>query len=271
MTEIGRLLESFFSERKIEYYAAIDYSCLRETNPKIRERSGIAPSSAIVFLVPYYVSKPKNISAYASSLDYHIYVKELTRELTSLLKNSFPEYSFAGFGDHSPIDERHAALIGGLGVLGDSGMLINEKYGTYTFIADVLTDMPQDMVGCRAPLEIKTCAHCGACRRACPTGILGGEGCECLSAITQKKGELTAEEVELMKKFDTAWGCDVCQQVCPHNKNAAKTPIDFFYADRVELLTGEYLSSLSKAALSERAFGWRGRATVARNLDLLGY
>ncbi len=271
MTEIGRLLESFFSERKIEYYAAIDYSYLHETNPKVRERAGIIPASAIIFLVPYYVSTPRNMSAYASSLDYHIYIKELTRELTSLLKSSFPEYNFFGFGDHSPIDERHAALASGLGILGDSGMLINEKYGTYTFIADILTDMPPDAVGCKAPAEIKMCNHCGACRRACPTGILRSEGSECLSAITQKKGELTAEEVKLMRKYDTVWGCDICQQVCPHNKSAVRTPIDFFYHDRVELLTSEYLSSLSGSQLSERAFGWRGRNTVQRNLDLLEY
>ena len=268
MTDI---IKDFFEKEKIEYYTVLDYKHLHETNGAIAARAGFVPRTAIVFLIPYFVSVPKNISRYAASLDYHIVIGEITSALISALSEKFPEYSFRGFGDHSPIDERHAALIGGLGILGDNGLLINEKYGTYVFIADVLTDMPPELLSAKAPGEITLCSHCAACKRACPTGILKTYEGECLSAITQRKGELTEEEVELMRKFDTVWGCDVCQSVCPHNKSPKKTPIEFFYKDRVELLTTKLLDSLSRTEFKSRAFGWRGKAVVKRNLQKLGY
>ena len=265
------IIESVFGDEKIEYFAVLDYLKLRSYNRELTDRAGLIPRTAIVFLIPYYVETPTNLSAYASSLDYHIYVKDLTARISQSLKDEYPEYSFHGFGDHSPIDERYAALVGGLGVAGDSGMLINKKYGTYTFIADIITDMPPGLLGAREPQEIMTCSHCGACKRACPTGILRGEGCDCLSAITQRKGDLTEEEVELMRKFDTVWGCDVCQKVCPYNKSCEVTPIEFFHSNRITTLTSDYLSSLDRNQLRAHAFGWRGRGVIARNLEKLGY
>ena len=112
-------------------------------------------------------------------------------------------------------------------------------------------------------------SHCGACKRACPAGILRGEGEDCLSAITQKKGELSDSEISLMIKFNTAWGCDLCQISCPHNKNPEKTPLEFFYRDRIDHLTRPLLDAMSKDEFKSRAFAWRGRKTVERNLDIL--
>lgn len=268
---MNEIISRYFGEQKIEYFSVLDYRDLREIHTALAERVGFELKSAIVFLVPYYVSTPRNISSYASSLDYHLIIKRITDGLISVLKEAHPQYSFVGFGDHSPIDERHAALSGGLGILGDSGLLINEKYGTYVFIADVLSDMPPELLGATAPRPHLTCSHCGACRAACPTGILRGEGDDCLSAITQRKGELAEEELDLMRKFDTVWGCDLCQRACPHNRTPLKTPVSFFYEKRVELLTSELLASLSKSELSDYAFGWRGRAVLRRNLEALEY
>ena len=150
-------------------------------------------------------------------------------------------------------------------------LLINEKYGTYVFIADIVTDVPPEALGAIKPQPLSTCSHCGACRRACPTGILRGECDKCLSAITQRKGELDENELELMRKFDTVWGCDVCQTVCPHNRHPEITPIEFFHKDRIEYLTSDILTALTKDELKSRAFGWRGRKTIERNLKALDY
>ena len=105
--------------------------------------------------------------------------------------------------------------------------------------------------------------------RACPTGVLRGEGDDCLSAITQRKGELTEREIELMRKNNTLWGCDICQSVCPHNKFPVSTPIDFFYEERIDELTSKVLESLDDESFSKRAFAWRGRKTVERNIGYL--
>lgn len=264
-------IEAFFEKEKIEYFSAIPYRECKEINPEIMSREDFAPQSVIVFLLPYYTGETKNLSRYAASLDYHIIIKEVTIRLTELLGVLYPSNRFRGYGDHSPINECHAAISSGLGILGDNGLIINEKYGSYVFVADIVTDIPSKEFGCIKPLPIGFCEHCGACKRACPTGILRGEGGDCLSAITQRKGDLTECEISLMKECDTVWGCDECQSSCPHNKNAALTPIEFFYKDKIDFLTSDVLSKMDKTVFMKRAFAWRGRKTVERNLKKLGY
>ena len=263
------LLFNSFSELGIEYFAVLDYSDIIETGEHIRKRAGFEPRSVIVYLLPYYGGECENISRYAASLDYHIALREIGEAVISSLKKQFPEMRAQSFGDHSPINECHAALISGLGVRGDNGLLINEKYGSYIFIGDIVTDIPPEQLGAIKPKSPIRCEGCGACKRACPTGILKGEGESCLSEITQRKGALSETEAELMRKYNTAWGCDVCQQVCPHNRSPRITPIEFFHKDRISCLTKERLDALDKTALRSRAFGWRGRAVLERNLDIL--
>ncbi len=260
-------IEKAFESAKIEYYAALDFSHLHITRADMIEELGFVPASVIVYLVPYYAGKCENLSVYAGSVDYHIYLKQLGEELIGAITRAYPESKARAFGDRSPIDERHAALIGGLGILGKNGLLINERYGSYVFIGEVITDVAPEKFGVKAPMDIKHCRDCGACISACPTGALIGAG-ECLSAITQRKGELSESEAKLLAKFNTVWGCDVCQAVCPYNTAAKKTPVDFFYKDRITSLTSDILSSMSKQEFTKRAFAWRGRKTVERNLEI---
>ena len=260
-------VEKVFESAKIEYYAALDFSNLYITRADMIEALGFTPRSVIIYIVPYYAGECENLSLYAGSLDYHIFLKQLGEELVDAIKLTYPESNARAFGDRSPIDERHGALIGGLGILGKNGLLINESYGSYVFIGEVITDLAPEVLGVKDPVDIKHCNNCGACISACPTGALLGSG-ECLSAITQRKGELTESEAELLVKFNTVWGCDVCQAVCPHNSAAKKTPVDFFYKERITSLTSEILSSMSKQEFAKRAFAWRGRKTVERNLEI---
>ncbi len=259
-------LKEFFRKEGIEYHAALAYTDVRETSPEIMARENFTPQSVIVFLLPYYVGKTVNISNYAASLDYHIIIKDMTAKLRDFILSEFPYANCRGYGDHSPIDERHAALVSSLGILGDNGLLINEKYGSYVFIADLVTDISPEKLGAVKPSEVSKCLHCGKCRTACPTGILSGRGSDCLSAITQKKGELTDVEITLIRRVGTVWGCDICQNVCPYNQDLKVTPIEFFHRKRIVNLTSLILSSMTKEEFGERAFAWRGRKTVERNL-----
>ena len=263
------MLAEFFAREKIEYFAVLDYKNCIEISAPIMEREDFTPRSVILFLLPYYTGECVNISRYAASLDYHLAIRGVGERLSAYLCENFPDAKMKIFGDHSPIAERHAACIGGLGLAGDSGLLINEKYGTYVFIADVITDIPAHLLGETAPRKIEACPHCGACAAACPTGILRGEGSDCLSAITQRKGELSEEEKSLMRKHNTAWGCDLCQSSCPYNKSPEKTPLDFFYKDRIDHLTRDTLDAMTKEQFKARAFAWRGKKVVERNLEIL--
>ncbi len=265
-------VKEIFKKENIEYVSALAYSDCREINRGLIERAGdgFCPQSVLVFLLPYYTGETVNISRYAASLDYHIIIKEIGTRITAALEELYPEHIFRTYGDHSPINEISAALISGFGIAGDNGLLINERYGTYVFLGDIITDIPPEELGCISPMPVLSCERCGACARACPTGILRGEGADCLSAITQRKGELTASEEELMRRHNTAWGCDLCQSSCPHNREPRPTPIKEFYRERIEMLTTPMLSTMSKDEFERRAFAWRGRKTVERNLKLLG-
>ena len=264
------LIRKYFISQNVEFYSVIPYEKCRVINQNIMDREDFKPKSVIMFLLPYYTGKTENISHYAASLDYHIIIKDVADGLISIIRDCYPECRARGYGDHSPIDEVNAALISGLGIIGDNGLLINETYGSYVFIGDIVTDIPPEAFGEVSLREVGHCLHCGACKRACPTGILRGEGNDCLSAITQRKGELLDFEVALMKKYNTAWGCDLCQTSCPYNRDPKKTPIEFFYKDRIECLTRDILDGMDKQAFMRRAFAWRGRKIVERNLDVLG-
>lgn len=263
------LLRNYFNSKNVEYFSVLAYSDCREILGRLIEREGFEPRSVILYLLPYYVGETVNISRYAASLDYHLAIKEIGEGLCNVLSEKFPTSRSKSFGDHSPINEIGAALASGLGILGENGLLINEKYGSYVFVGDVVTDIPPEVLGATSPMPILKCEGCGACLAACPTGILRGEGEDCLSAITQKKGVLSADEEALMIEYNTAWGCDECQRVCPHNASPQITPIDFFKKDNVFSLTREALDSMTDEEFSRRAFAWRKRATVERNLEIL--
>ena len=265
MDRIREMLES----RGINISAAIKLSDSLIIKKHKILRAGFDEKSqlyAVVFAVPYLTdSGDKNLSAYAVPRDYHLFFKELFSSLIPTLKEEFSSYTFAGFADDSPIDERTAALIGGLGILGDNGLMITTKYSSFIFLGEIITDMPLDTV----EYEIQKCEGCGKCAAACPKEECG----DCLSALTQRKGELSEEEKQYVLKYGSVWGCDICQEVCPHTARAKKqgtiyTNIDFFKEKLTPILTSSTVDAMSDEDFSERAYSWRKRETIRRNLLL---
>ena len=261
-------VDEIFEKEKIEYVAALDLTVADIRRPDILARRGMEAGDvrcALVFLMPYYVGgETGNVSLYARPRDYHAYTADLFPRLEAALTAEFGG-KFCGFSDKSPIEETDAALRAGLAVRGDSYVIISEKYGSFVFIGEVLTDVPAPVMGLDGtPKAIRECLHCGACRRACPMK----NGRECLSAVTQKKGELTDDEKSYILENGSVWGCDICQTVCPLNRNIAETPIAFFRDNRIPTLDKKTLDEMTDEEFSLRAFSWRGKKTVLRNVSL---
>ena len=260
------ILDEFFAREKIAFYrelAAADLLVFdREKYRRIEEEIG-GVESAVIFLIPYYTGqKTTNLSIYAQPRDYHWYLRELCGRLQSYLMEKQADLPFMGFTDTAPISERDAALKAGLGFLGENGLVLNEVYGSLFFIGEFFLARAQSPA---APAEKKTCPRCGRCKAACPTGaILDPERKRCLSLLSQKK-DLTPDEKALVDAAPCKWGCDLCQNVCPFNENAALSPIPFFQTDLVERLDREAVEA-PKDAFRQRAYAWRGRNVLRRNL-----
>jgi epoxyqueuosine reductase len=264
-------LSDFFQKKAIDCFAPIPLEACRITKPYLLEREGIGEGTAILFAVPYFTPAcdfpERNLSAYAVGKDYHLFFKLLSEQLLQTLRKEFPEHRFAAFADHSPIDERHAAAMAGLGMLGKNGLLITKKYSSYVFLGEIITDAILE----ESPKEIAYCEACGACDRVCPLRL--GKTMECLSAVTQRKTPLTPLEETALRAHKTVWGCDLCQEVCPHTKQAKQngtiyTPLIFFEEDTLPMLSSETFSKMDGTAFASRAYSWRGREVISRNLDI---
>ena len=228
--------------------------------------------SAVVCLFPYFSGyREGNLSLYAHSLDYHKIISEKLKLISDFIKSIAPSCTAECFCDIGPEVDRLLAYRAGLGFYGKNGMLINSEYGSFFFIGYVLCDLNLTP---DAPIE-NECMGCGKCFEACPGGALSASGFDiskCASHISQKKGTLTKEEEEILKKSGLIFGCDACQKVCPHNKEACKAMKEF----TENLMSGiclDDIKSLTNRQFSEkygnRAFSWRGKKLLERNLELL--
>lgn len=262
------MLKEFFEREKIDFYAVLSPSELVITDQrkwkKTEEKIGKVQSAA-VFLIPYFAGqKTTNLSIYAQPRDYHFYLALLSEHLAAYKEEKGLSFSFCGYADSSPIAERDAALKANLGVLGKNGLVLNEKYGSYVFIGAFFFNIEMKTM---PPMEKRSCLDCGACEKACPTGaILDPERKRCLSLVSQKKNR-TPEEDTLLEAAECKWGCDLCQNVCPMNKNAEKTPIPFFLEDHISSLSPEVIE-MGKEEFKKRAFSWRGKAILKKNLGI---
>lgn len=271
MSTVSERISFLLKERNIYCFSPIPLSKCKIIKSYLLQRSGISEKDGTAFMiaVPYMVKDEikGNVSEYAKSKDYHLFFSLLFGEILPILRSEFPEYKFEGFTDHSPIDEINAAAKAGLGMIGRNGLLITEKYSSFVFVGEIITDAP---VKCKTQ-EIELCENCGLCESTCPTGC---DKTGCLSAVTQKKGELTKDESSLIARHGSAWGCDLCQKVCPHTKKALQcgsiySEIPFFLNDRTPYLTYELVENMPEDLFKDRAYSWRGKAPLLRNLNIL--
>lgn len=256
---------------------------LYETNPcpftaaDVEERllgtTEFTPKSAIVCLFPYYVeyNGPSNLSRYTWGTDYHLVINEYLEKLIEKLQKMNTSAQFSIHCDTSPLADRYMAYLAGLGFYGKNNCFISPKWGSYVMIGTILTTLEFEP---NTPLK-QSCMGCNRCITACLGQCLGHEEFKydtCKSYLTQKKGELTDREQHIIAKTPLVFGCDVCQEVCPHNQGIPATPIPEFQQiephidiDELEMLTNKEF----KAKYGHRAFSWRGKKILMRNQNII--
>jgi epoxyqueuosine reductase len=181
------------------------------------------------------------VSRYAWGKDYHLIIWQKLDELETMLKEIEPELEILSYVDTGPVMDKAWAVRAGIGWMGKHTNVINPDYGSWFFIATVITNYDFDY----SKMIVDHCGTCTACIDACPTKAIVQEyvvdSNKCISFQTiENKEEIP---VELKGKFDNwIFGCDICQDVCPWNhKFSQQSWIKEFHPLNKELTNDEVL------------------------------
>lgn len=195
----------------------------------------IPGARALIMVADQYASRGRGdeaptpgsgrIARYARGRDYHEVAKRRLHELCDGLRGAFPGELFRAFVDTAPVLEREHAARAGLGWVGKHTLLIHPRRGSYFFLGGIATSLSLPEIPDRGAMD----DHCGTCTRcidACPTRAITPyslDASRCISYLTiEHRGAIGPEFHAAMN--DWIFGCDVCQDVCPHNSARGARP-----------------------------------------------
>ncbi|MGZ5433796.1 MAG: tRNA epoxyqueuosine(34) reductase QueG [Thermoanaerobaculia bacterium] len=181
--------------------------------------------SVVSILVPYASERPnaepnavsQHVSRYALGDDYHDVLDRILRRFEEAL----PGVKTWRYVDTGPLSDRAHAAQAGLGWIGKNGMLIHEQDGSYFFIGTLVTALENDIAAATVADRCGTCTHC---LDACPTNAILPDrtldSSRCISYATiEHRGPLDEHVATHLE--GNAFGCDICQEVCPWNRTPA--------------------------------------------------
>lgn len=181
--------------------------------------------SVVSLLLNYHTDQKQvdpeapKISTYALGKDYHFVIKAKLKELVEIIRREIGEINGRVFVDSAPVMDKAWAAKSGLGWVGKNTNLISKKVGSFFFIAELILDLELEY-------DLPIADHCGSCTAcidACPTEALIQpyqiDGSKCISYLTiELKDSIPSEFKGKMENW--AFGCDICQTVCPWNRFA---------------------------------------------------
>ena len=162
------------------------------------------------------------ISQYAYGEDYHHVLRAKLKELLAWMRETYGEVNGRVFVDSGPVLERDWARHAGLGWVGRHTLLIHPRAGSWFFLAELIIDLP---LVADNPMEDR-CGTCRRCIEACPTDAISPAGyvldaSRCISYLTIELREAIPHEFQ-SRMEGWAFGCDICQEVCPWNRFATR-------------------------------------------------
>lgn len=167
------------------------------------------------------------IAQYAYDEDYHEKLKRMQYQLISIIKQRYDGFDARPFVDTAPISDKNWAVRAGLGWQGKNTLLVNEKLGSFCFLGELVTTAEVDIYDSPNENGSDRCGECKRCVDACPNKAIVFlaqsrsyhiDASKCTSYNTVEN-----RTEELPDSLDTrgfAFGCDICQQVCPYNVTA---------------------------------------------------
>lgn len=213
-------LESWLTQN---YHGEMGYMA-RNFDKRLDPRKLVPGAKSVVSLLYNYFpstsqqdkAAPK-IARYAYGKDYHRVVKDKLFEFMHEIQQQIGAVEGRVFVDSAPILEKAWAAKSGLGWVGKNTNLIRKQNGSYFFIAELIIDLDLAHDG----VVTDHCGSCTACLDACPTDAFVApyqlDASKCISYFTIELKDAIPTEVK--GQFDNwAFGCDICQEVCPWNR-----------------------------------------------------
>ena len=276
LTRAAERLKDRVSKGYAGHYGLTEGSEERFCHP---ERILPSAKSIICFALSYFrdndapAHKPGELigiaARFARGRDYHQVLAEKLALLSARLKELIPEAETRAIHDTRPLLDRAAAEASGLGWYGKNACFFVPRFGSWVVLGEIVTNigLPHD-----PPILDHRCGSCTICLSACPTGAIKTpfeiDLNLCISHLTQMSGIIPRELRPLMS--NKIYGCDICQEVCPQNKQAEPGRAEDFEPsampaalDLVALLEMDKVEFTR--TLSPSAAGWIGRNRLKRN------
>jgi epoxyqueuosine reductase len=218
----------FFSEWLSRGYAASMAYLSRSAGKRADVRHVLPSAQSVIALATLYnTNRPYStecadperaqVARYAWGDDYHDVIGRRLDRLIAWMHEQHPEpFEAAPYLDTGPIQERVYAQHAGIGWIGKNACVINERLGSFIFLAEIICSLPLDP----DPPSLDQCGSCTLCLEACPTAALVAPGVldanRCISYLTiEHRGAMPDELAPAIGAH--VYGCDVCQEVCPWN------------------------------------------------------
>jgi epoxyqueuosine reductase len=191
------------------------------------------------------------IAKYAYGMDYHFVIKDKLKTFLALINERIGEVGGRVFVDSAPVLDRAWAAKSGLGWIGKNSMLITKQKGSFYFIAELILDL--ELVSDYATTD--HCGTCTACIDACPTDAIVSnkviDSTKCISYLTiELREQIPTDFKNQMEGW--AFGCDICQDVCPWNKFAQPHQTPSFSAhEKLQELKEEDWTEMTEEVFKE--------------------
>ncbi len=236
--------------------------------------------SVVTLLYNYYPEekqhdpKAPKIAKYAYGEDYHFVIKDKLRMLMDFLGREIGSISGRAFVDSAPVMERAWAQKSGAGWIGKNSLLLRKGHGSYSFLAELIIDLELEADG---PVK-DYCGSCTRCMDACPTEAIYEpyqvDARRCISYLTIELRDKEIPESFEGRMENWAFGCDICQDVCPWNRFASPHKEERFKASETMLeMTAEEWFEISREVFNglfrKSALKRTGFKGLKRNLNFL--
>jgi len=157
------------------------------------------------------------IARYAWGDDYHDVIQTRMESLVGWMRErGGADFEARAYVDTGPVQERVYAQYAGIGWIGRNTCVIHPDLGSWLFLSEIICSLPLE----RDAPALDQCGTCRLCLDACPTGAIVEpyvlDSTRCLSYLTiELKDGIPIDQREGIGRH--AYGCDVCQEVCPWN------------------------------------------------------